>query len=125
MRLTLPQPQIEARVIAAMLTSARWLELGADIESRDFWTWRNRLVFDALRNAQASGAGVSVDAVVDEIEARDVELGTNVSELVGAAFVGLLIVCTSEPLNEEQFFADALQLRLIAESRTLEERRAA
>ena len=125
MRLDLPQPAVEARVLAAMLTSDHWLELADELESRDFWTWRNRHVFDAIRNVQASGAEPSVGTVADEIEARDVECETNVSASVGAAYLGLLIVCTSAPLNDEQFLADMLQLRLIAESRSCEERRAA
>lgn len=118
MRLDLPQPAVEARVLAAILTSAHWLDLAADLETRDFWHWRHRHVFDAIRNVQASGEPVSVCSVADEFEAVDLERDTNISETVGPAYLGLLIVCTDRPLNDEQFLADLWQLRRIAEERT-------
>lgn len=117
MRLDLPQPTVEARVLAAILTSSHWLDLAVDLETRDFWMLRNRRVFEAIRNLQAASEPIWTIGVADEIESMDLERETNVSAEAGAAYLGLLIVCTREPLNDEQFFADLRQLRRIAEER--------
>lgn len=113
MRLDLPQPAVEARVLAAILTNPHWLDLAADLETQDFWHWRHRHVYEAIRNVQALGEPVSVCAVADEFEAVDIERGTDISTQIGAAYLGLLIVGTDEPLNDEQFLADLRQLRSI------------
>ena len=118
MRQDLPQPRVEARVLAAILQDQHWRDLATDLETRDFWHWRHRHVFDAIRNVQASGLPVCVNTVADEFEAVDLERDTNISETIGPAYLGLLIVGTDRPLNDEQFRADLWQLRRIAEERT-------
>lgn len=120
MKSLLPQPIIEARVLAAILTSTHWLDLAADLETRDFWHWRHRHAYEAIRNVQASGEPISVCSVADEFEAMDMDRGTDIAAKVGAAYLGLLIASTNEPLNDEQFLADLRQLRSITNAQVVE-----
>lgn len=119
MKLDLPQPEVEARVLAAVLTNDRMLDLAGDLEVRDFADLRNRKAFEAVRELQATGDLVSVFSVADEIALRDMERETHVADSAGLYYLAELVIHADEQLNDEAFLADLRQLRRIATERGL------
>lgn len=123
-------PQLEGRLLAAILCEREVLELCSDVEVDDFGDLRHRAVFASLRNVLArsdvrpwSPAAV-LDAVADELELADARDGKHLSDSVDDMFLAEL-VCRhlheaygppGSPIAE-WVLHDAAQLRQLANRR--------
>ena len=83
--------ETEARILAGMIVEDGVLELCAILELADLFDPRHRAILWAIRSLQKTGRSVDVLAVSDEIEMRDVEHGSHVSDHAGVAFIGGLV----------------------------------
>lgn len=118
----LASPETEARVIAEVICSPERLALAMDLEVDDFVDYRNREVFETLRNLEAQGHPIGLLAICNELEHLDVERDRHVAEKCGLRYLAAL-VC--EPSYDEifgpaaicVFEADLRHLRLIRNAR--------
>ena len=118
MRVFMPQPDLERRVLAAILCSPTALRIAADLEQDDFAVAEHRWTFDAIRNLEAHRRPIGPVEVFAWLVELDQRLGTFRSHTVTVLWLGLLIVET-EPYGKlrEVFDADLRQLRTISRSR--------
>lgn len=112
-----PQPDLERRVLAAVLCSPTALRIAADLEVDDFQVAPHRWTFTAIRNLEAAKAPIGPVEVFTWLDTMDTRLGTFRSHTVTILWLGLLVVET-QPYGalREVFEADLRHLRIIATS---------
>lgn len=71
----LDDPYAERSLLAAILFDQRALADLAELEVADFFVLQHATIFTAIRNVEAIGADVNVDAVFDELARMDRERG--------------------------------------------------
>lgn len=82
-----PQPDVESRVITAMLTERGALEACDSLELGDLTDLRYRAILTAIRELQETQTPISLLSVADAIAMRDLARETHVAESVDAAFM--------------------------------------
>lgn len=110
-------PNTEARMLAACIVQPDVLEAMADLEAEDFALPQHRAAFMAIRHLQATGESVTVLAVADAIEMRDLERGLHVADTVNVGWLGCLICDTTNYTQRILLERDATWLRTLANRR--------
>lgn len=122
-----PQPNVEARVLSAILRDAAFLAAAPDLEIYDFTSGTNRTVFTAVRNLEATDSPFLPNDVAQYIAMRAAEYvdkwperaeweafqfhRSYLSHLLSTADIYELVVFDAALVV---FEADCRQLRLIA-----------
>lgn len=80
-------PEVERRVLAAVICEPDKLAAAPDLETDDFLFLPHRFIFETLRNLQAADKHIGILEIADAIVDSDVALGTALSETVGVVFI--------------------------------------
>lgn len=112
------QPDVEQRVLAAVMIEPEKLRLAAELETHDFTDLRYREMFDALRNLQARGEAIGPCEIYDELVRRDRDRDKHVTDTITLSFVANVIAVDAyETTFYDAWFvvfeADLRQLRKI------------
>jgi hypothetical protein len=119
-----PAPAIEARLLALLLVDVDARAVARNLDVDDFCDFRNRAIFTAVRELEATQAEIGPVEVLDAIAMLDLESGRCQREHVTSVYVGALFDrLQTYPRDEaacmEAVRADMRQLRSIAVARVL------
>lgn len=110
-------PELEARVLAAAISEPQMLDAMRDLELMDFGDYHARAAFDAIRNLQAQGEAIHIQAIVEYIGQRDLERETFVSEKVDATFLTHVVSTTAPYDSPDEAIGAATKLRELRDRR--------
>jgi replicative DNA helicase len=119
MRALLPQPEVERRVLAEVITNPTALAIADNLEVDDFVVLAHQWAFRALRNLQTTDAPIGIEEIADAIALDDIAHDTHCRETVNVISLALIVVEAARygEAFDEWFRADLRHLRIIASSR--------
>ena len=103
---------VERRVLCALIIHPSKLEAADNLETDDFTTFQHKAIFEAIRNTQANGYPVCVEAIFAELEVVDLQRDMYLAQHCELPLLELLTT-SSEYTVEGNFEADLRQLRNI------------
>jgi replicative DNA helicase len=120
-----PQPEIERRVLGAIVCEPDKLARATDLEIDDFVDVANHHVFTAVRNMQAGGIEITAVGIAEHLAMQAVRKGARPDDIADLhnKFLDALVVLITAPTYEiafgdaalDVFDADLRQLRAIAQ----------
>ncbi len=106
-------PEVEARLLAAMIADEGVLEQCSMLELDDFTVFSHQRAFIAIRELQESKSEVHLLAVCDAMEMRDMQRGAGPPDADTAVFLGCLMIDCPKYNHYQLVAADIRNLRII------------